>query len=166
MYLHGHSLTLYTCILDISEDLYLEYLRRPVTNVVKGLTFAVLQVDAQRLTKLISKQLFGRVVAVNELVLVHLDGLALIIRIANVNTLDEAAKEEALSYHCYRGLVTPDTIIYLTEGESAFVCPTPCHMLHCHAAEPAEMVSALGLLGLHFQRVDGVHGVLLPVQGM
>ncbi|KAK9908984.1 hypothetical protein WJX75_005570 [Coccomyxa subellipsoidea] len=75
------------------------------------------QVDAQRLTKLISKQLFGRVVAVNELVLVHLDGLALIIRIANVNTLDEAAKEEALSYHCYRGLVTPDTIIYLTEGD-------------------------------------------------
>ena len=81
----------------------------------------LLQVDAQRLTKLISKQLFGRVVAVNELVLVHLDGLALVIRLANVNTLDEAAREEALSYHCYRGVVTPDTIIYLT-GENFLAC--------------------------------------------
>ncbi|BDA41357.1 probable cytochrome b5 type B at C-terminar half [Coccomyxa sp. Obi] len=74
------------------------------------------EVDAHQLGKLLSKQLFRRAVAVNELVLVHMEGFALVIRISSVNTLDEAARDEALSYHCYRGLVTPDTIIYLTEG--------------------------------------------------
>ncbi|EIE25119.1 cytochrome b5 [Coccomyxa subellipsoidea C-169] len=76
-----------------------------------------MQVDAQSLIKVLGKQLFGRVVAVNELVMVHLDGLALVVRIANLNTLDESAREETLSYHCYRGLVAPDTTLYLTEGK-------------------------------------------------
>lgn len=76
------------------------------------------ELDAHRLGKLVSKQLFRRAVAVNELVLVHMESLALVVRISSVNTLDEAARDEALSYHCFRGLVTPDTFIYLTEGGS------------------------------------------------
>lgn len=67
------------------------------------------------MTQQLGKQLFRRVVAVNDLVLVQADGVSLIVRVAAVNNLDEAAREEALSYHCYRGLVTPDTLIYLTE---------------------------------------------------
>lgn len=62
-----------------------------------------------------AKQLFQRIVAVNELVLVHVDGVALIIRVTEVHNLDESARQEAVSYHCYRGTVTPDTIISLTE---------------------------------------------------
>lgn len=81
--------------------------------------------DAQRLGNLVSKQLFRRAAAVNELVLVDMEGLALVIRISSVNTLDEAARDEALSYHCYRGLVTPDTVIYLTEGEYLSACISP-----------------------------------------
>jgi len=76
-------------------------------------------VDAQQLSKLLSKQLFTRVVAVNELVLVSIDSLALVVRISSVNTLDEAARDEALTYHCYRGLVTPDTEVYLKKGNKA-----------------------------------------------
>lgn len=75
--------------------------------------------DAQQLSKLLSKQLFRRVVAVNELVLVSIDGLALVVRISSVNTLDEAGRDQALTYHCYRGLVTPDTEVYLREGNKA-----------------------------------------------
>jgi hypothetical protein len=74
-----------------------------------------LQVDAQQLAQQLGKHLFRKVVAVNELVLVRVDGIDLIVRVAAVNSLDEAAREEAISYHCYRGLVTPDTAIYLTE---------------------------------------------------
>ena len=55
------------------------------------------------------------IVAVNELVLVHLDGLALIVRITEVHNLDELARQEAVSYHCYRALMMPDTVIDLIE---------------------------------------------------
>ena len=84
-----------------------------------------LQVDGARLRQALAKQLFHRIVAVNELVLVHLDGLALIVRITEVHNLDEVAQQEAVSYHCYRALVTPDTVVDLTEeGEMSL---SPCH---------------------------------------
>ena len=75
------------------------------------------QVDAGALRMALSRQLFGRMTAVNELVLVPIDGMTLIVRVVEANTLDEAAREEAVGYHCYRGLVTPETSIWLaTEG--------------------------------------------------
>lgn len=78
-----------------------------------------MQVDATKLRQALSKQLFQRIVAASELVLVHIDGLAIIVRITEVHNLDEEARQEAISYHCYRGLVTPDTIISLVEeGET------------------------------------------------
>ena len=78
-----------------------------------------MQVDATKLRQALSKQLFQRIVAASELVLVHIDGLAIIVRITEVHNLDEEARQEAISYHCYRGLVTPDTIISLEEeGET------------------------------------------------
>lgn len=49
------------------------------------------------MTQQLGKQLFRRVVAVNDLVLVQADGVSLIVRVAAVNNLDEAAREEALS---------------------------------------------------------------------
>ena len=78
-----------------------------------------MQVDATKLRQALSKQLFQRIIAASELVLVHIDGLAIIVRITEVHNLDEEARQEAVSYHCYRGLVTPDTIITLIEeGET------------------------------------------------
>ena len=91
------------------------------------------QVDAGKLRQALSKQLFGRVVAANELVLVHVEGRALLVRITEVNSLDEEAREEALSYHCFRGLVTPETLIWITDKGAQ----TSSHHVHggCHLSE-------------------------------
>ncbi len=82
-----------------------------------------MQVDATKLRQALSKQLFQRIVAASELVLVHIDGLAIIVRITEVHNLDEEARQEAVSYHCYRGLVTPDTIISLVEEGETLIYP-------------------------------------------
>lgn len=39
----------------------------------------------------------------------------LLLRVGEVNTLSPAEQEEAVGYHCFRGLLTPDTQVYLTE---------------------------------------------------
>ena len=62
--------------------------------------------------------------AVNELVLVHLDGQALIVRITEVHDLEELARQEAVSYHCYRASVTPDTVIDLIEEGKEIILPS------------------------------------------
>jgi len=80
-----------------------------------------MQVDAMKLRQALSKQLFQRIVAVNELVLVHMEEMALVVRITEVHNLDAMARHEAVSYHCYRGLVTPDTVISLIE-EGRYIC--------------------------------------------
>ncbi len=83
--------------------------------------------DAGRLRQALSRRLFGRVVAANELVLVHVDGVALLVRIAEVNTLDEEGRAQALSYHCFRGLVTPETLLWVTgEGAQRRRCTLSC----------------------------------------
>ena len=71
--------------------------------------------EAVKLKQALAKQLFQMIVAVNELVLVTVDGDALVVRITEVNNLDESARQEAVSYHCYRGMVTPDTVMSLIE---------------------------------------------------
>ena len=111
-----------------------------------------LQIDAARLRQALAKQLFHRIVAVNELVLVHLDGLALVVRMTEVHNLDELARQEAVSYHCYRAMVTPDTVIDLTEeGErslhphhTVFEQRDSCHrMLNRMCYLPASAVSVV-----------------------
>ena len=76
---------------------------------------SVVQVDAVELRRALAKQLFQRIVAVTELVLVHIDGLPIVVRVTEVHNLDEEARQEAVSYHCYRGMVMPDTVITLIE---------------------------------------------------
>ena len=81
---------------------------------------SIVQIDAAKLGQALSKQLFQRIVAVTELVLVHIDGLPVVVRVTEVHNLDEEARQEAVSYHCYRGMVTPDTAITLVEeGEAS-----------------------------------------------
>ena len=112
----------------------------------------LLQIDAARLRQALAKQLFHRIVAVNELVLVHVDGLALIVRIIEVHNLDEQARQEAVSYHCYRALVTPDTVIELTEeGERSlfpqhtnFQLRDSCHEHAQQSMPPVRICSVTG----------------------
>ena len=79
-----------------------------------------MQVDAKKLRRALAKQLFQRIVAASELVLVHIDSLAVVVRIIEVHNMDEEARQEAVSYHCYRGLVTPDTVMSLVEEGEGF----------------------------------------------
>ncbi|KAL4437011.1 hypothetical protein ABPG75_004150 [Micractinium tetrahymenae] len=47
-------------------------------------------------------------------------GLKLLLRVTATNTLDAEAQEEQLGYHCYRGLLTPETQIFFhTPGQLA-----------------------------------------------
>lgn len=71
------------------------------------------QVNAAALTSAFSKQYFGRVLAVNELIVIQLVHVPLLLRITSTNTLAEDEQEEAIGYHCYRGVLTPTTAIYL-----------------------------------------------------
>ena len=102
---------------------------KPVRNCGCGFStkalLLLLQIDAGRLRQALARQLFHRIVAVNELVLVHLDGLALVVRMTEVHNLEEQAQQEAVSYHCYRALVMPDTVIDLTEEGNEVILPSP-----------------------------------------
>lgn len=51
----------------------------------------------------------GRYVAVNQLVPLQVQGLQLILRVASTHTLPVEEREEALGYHCFRGILTPTT---------------------------------------------------------
>ena len=70
--------------------------------------------DADQLCRLLGKQLFGKILAVNEMVVTSIDGVQVLCRITATDTLDPDSRAEAVGYHCYRGLVTPETQFYLT----------------------------------------------------
>ena len=96
------------------------------------------QVDAGRVRRALSKRLFGRVVAASELVLLHVDDMAILVRVTAAHSLDEAAREEALSYHCFRGLIMPETVIWFAEegvGKLGLFPPAFAAVL-CSAAQP------------------------------
>ena len=68
------------------------------------------------LARTLGKQLLGRVIAVNEVVTSQVSGVDLVVRFMAADTLDHEARQEAISYHCYRGRVTPETSFWLTES--------------------------------------------------
>ncbi|GAB4817964.1 hypothetical protein N2152v2_005010 [Parachlorella kessleri] len=73
------------------------------------------EVDAQALAQEFLRQYFGRVAAVNEACVLEREGHQLLLRVSATNTLNPSEQEECIGYHCYRGLVTPDTQVYLVE---------------------------------------------------
>lgn len=74
-----------------------------------------LQLDARDLAARLGHICFHSVVAVNESVLLNVDGHELVLRVAVTNTLTAKEQADVIGYHCYRGRVTPDTAIYLRE---------------------------------------------------
>lgn len=72
-----------------------------------------LQIDAKALCRQLANQTFGRVLAVGETVPVSLDGVNVLVRITATNHLTEEEQADVVVYHCYRGLVTADTAVYL-----------------------------------------------------
>eukprot|EP00887_Chlorella_sp_A99_P005263 scaffold1.g5263.t1 len=61
----------------------------------------------------------GAVVAANEACVLRRGGLRVVLRVAAADTLEPEEAEERIGYHCYRGLVTPDTRVYLTSAAAA-----------------------------------------------
>lgn len=76
-----------------------------------------LQVDERRLAQALVKQHLGRVLAVGQLLVVQWQGADIVARISMTNTLDAAAQEEAVAYHCFRGLLVPDTAVLLDTAQ-------------------------------------------------
>lgn len=78
------------------------------------------EVDARRVISALLKQWFDCMVAVNQVAVVTLDvGLALVARVAAVNTLDDQQRAEAIVYHCFRGRCTPNTAVYVSMAGQA-----------------------------------------------
>ncbi|PSC67239.1 cytochrome b5 [Micractinium conductrix] len=85
-----------------------------------------LQVDARQLAKQLLRSRFSTVLALGEAVVLPWPaggssdggdaggGARLLLRVTAVHTLDQQAREEAVGYHCYRGLLTHDAQICLT----------------------------------------------------
>lgn len=46
---------------------------------------------------------FGLVLALNEACVLHAGGRRLLLRVTAADTLDAAAREDAVGYHCFRG---------------------------------------------------------------
>eukprot|EP00798_Chlamydomonas_sp_ICE-L_P025927 gene25927-11606_t len=49
-------------------------------------------------------------------VVVPFHGVEFIIRVGCTNVLAEAEREEAIGYHCFRGVLSPNTSVYLTQA--------------------------------------------------
>ncbi len=54
-----------------------------------------------------------------QLLLLPHEGGDLVLRVTRTDTLSEQEQQEALGYHCYRGLLAPATAIYLTADGAA-----------------------------------------------
>lgn len=76
----------------------------------------LLQVDAVQLALQFGRAYFGCILAVNECCVVHHQGLQLLVRVTGTDSLTPEEQEERVGYHCYRGLVTPDTQVHWGQG--------------------------------------------------
>eukprot|EP00775_Hariotina_reticulata_P007989 gene7989-8187_t len=66
---------------------------------------SVVEVDAREVTRAFCRQCCGRMLAVNEYVVLDLPNTPpLLLRITAINTLTAEEQQEVLGYHCYRGL--------------------------------------------------------------
>jgi hypothetical protein len=86
----------------------------------------VVEVSAEMLSKSLGKLLLGRVVANNEAVITSVGDSELLVRVRTTDSLDLEARAEAVGYHCYRGLVTPETTFWLSQSRQG------AHTSHCN----------------------------------
>jgi len=73
----------------------------------------LVHLDARAVVKALKQRCIGHVLAVGEVILITVAGHALRLRVAQTDTADAAARDELVAYHCYRGLLAPETDVYL-----------------------------------------------------
>lgn len=61
------------------------------------------QLDAREVSRGLLRLYFGLVLALNEACVLRVGGRRLLLRVTAADTLDAAAREEAVGYHCFRG---------------------------------------------------------------
>jgi hypothetical protein len=60
-------------------------------------------VDARDVYRELLRLYFGLVLALNEACVLHAGGRRLLLRVTAADTLDAAARADAVGYHCFRG---------------------------------------------------------------
>ena len=91
--------------------------------------------DGAAIARELARTHAGAVLAVNQLVPLTVGGVALLLRVSAADTLDADSAADALSYHCFRGRLVPDTAVRFEGGvvggllEASAVraaCSPPC----------------------------------------
>lgn len=100
-----------------------------LTAEVRPLRFSAepLHVDARALSQRLMKSLFRSVVAVNEVLTMVLTedesvdgcGQTVAVRVSEANNVDVAERMAMVRYHCFRGTITADTVVYLEAVRNA-----------------------------------------------
>ena len=77
----------------------------------------------------------GAVLACGQVLLMHVSGLDLRLRVAETHSLDATERLEAVAYHCFRGLCTSQTLLYFDSADAGLV-------LQHNALRPVSLPSA------------------------
>lgn len=83
---------------------------------------AAIEVEAQQLVSLAGKAFFGELVSTNELFIVSHAGESIVLRVVEVNQLapDDSDGDSGMTPHCFRGLVQPQTQIFISLSTSFY----------------------------------------------
>lgn len=71
------------------------------------------QVEAQDVSEALFAHRTQHMLAVGEVVVLDVGGLDVRLRVSRTDVLSQDAREDAVGYHCFRGLLTPATRVYL-----------------------------------------------------
>lgn len=75
------------------------------------------KVDATKLARALLKAHTMRTLTVNQLVTLPVDDHVFVLRVCATNTLDAESRRETIGYHCFRGRLSPETVLYLRGSE-------------------------------------------------
>ena len=73
----------------------------------------LVRLDARAVVKALKQRCIGHVLAVGEVILLTVAGHELRLRVAQTDTADAGARDELVAYHCFRGVLAPETDVYL-----------------------------------------------------
>jgi len=73
-------------------------------------------IDASRVVSILMSRCVGRVMCINQLEVIEMGPTVgpLVVRISRLDNLDQGEREDLISYHCFRGMLAPDTSMYVT----------------------------------------------------
>ena len=70
-----------------------------------------LSLDAREVARELMRTHAGNMLSNGQLIPLTVCGCGLLLRVSGTNTLDAEAQSEAVGYHCFRGRLSPDTVV-------------------------------------------------------